>query len=222
MPGKVSGQEFWSPKKKDYQLPGPALRGSIGRIFHFNLNVKDWQETLDFYAMFGFKAVPEFLSKDPEGATGTEMNTIYSDNHVRGENDSSTTTLHFRHMRLGDRPEATRIDVVQWVNPPVHNVPDSNLISDPDGDRSKKADLTHTGIARISLFVDNNFSGAREPEALEELNIFKWHKRLREKGVRFYNDPDKGPVEFGELSGTWILPFYDPNGIVLQLLQGNL
>uniref|UniRef100_A0A7S3PWP6 VOC domain-containing protein n=1 Tax=Chaetoceros debilis TaxID=122233 RepID=A0A7S3PWP6_9STRA len=104
------------------------------------------------------------------------------------------TDLEFVHMKIGADPKGveTRIDIVQWKGPAPHGV--------------SKKDPTSLGIARFSLLTDE---------------IFKAYDLLKDAGVTFVVPENNGPLQFGgKDSSIYLLPFYDPDGNMLQFLQG--
>jgi len=85
------------------------------------------------------------------------------------------------HLRIGDGPEATRIDLLEFQNPRPHGQP--------------YPDLAHTGIARMCL---------------KTTNIQQDYAALKAKGVNFLSEPKKLPgtdvtiVCFTDPDGTFI------------------
>lgn len=104
------------------------------------------------------------------------------------------TELDFVHMKIGNDKDGaeTRLDIVQWKDPAPHGV--------------SKKDPTSLGIARFSLLTDE---------------IFEAYKLLKKEGVTFVVPDNDGPMTFGNPEdGIYLLPFYDPDGNMLQYLQG--
>ena len=104
------------------------------------------------------------------------------------------TKLEFAHMKIGGDATGVepRIDIVQWKVPTTHGI--------------FKKDPTSLGIAWFSLLTDE---------------IFKAYDLLKDEGVTFVVPTNNGPLKFGgEDFKIYLLPFYDPDGNMLQYLQG--
>jgi catechol 2,3-dioxygenase-like lactoylglutathione lyase family enzyme len=97
----------------------------IKSIFHININVKDFDRSLAFYKMVGFKVVLNI----GEGANPA------NDKGLGIPNSIGRAAL----LALGDDPRATRIDLIEWKQPRTEGEPYSHLY--------------HTGAARIALFT---------------------------------------------------------------------
>lgn len=97
----------------------------IKSIFHININVKDFDRSLAFYKMLGFKVVLNI----GEGANPA------NDKGLGIPNSVGRAAL----LALGDDPRATRIDLIEWKQPKTEGEPYPHLY--------------HTGAARIALFT---------------------------------------------------------------------
>ena len=97
----------------------------IKSIFHININVKDFERSLAFYKMLGFKVVLNI----GEGANPA------NDKGLGIPNSVARAAL----LVLGDDPRATRIDLIEWKQPQTEGEPYPHLY--------------HTGAARIALFT---------------------------------------------------------------------
>ena len=97
----------------------------IKSIFHININVKDFDRSLAFYKMVGFKVVLNI----GEGANPA------NDKGLGIPNSVARAAL----LALGDDPRATRIDLIEWKQPQTEGEPYPHLY--------------HTGAARIALFT---------------------------------------------------------------------
>ncbi len=97
----------------------------IKGIFHVNINCSNFERSLEFYKMLGFRVavdIPEGGSADMNKALGIEG----------GVGRAAI-------MQLGDDPRGTRLDLIEWKSP---------------RDESKPyAKLNHLGIARVALFT---------------------------------------------------------------------
>jgi glyoxylase I family protein len=97
----------------------------IKGIFHVNINCSNFQRSLEFYKMLGFKVVVDI----PEGGSA-EM-----DKGLGLENGVGRAAI----MQLGNDPRGTRLDLIEWKSPSSEGKP--------------YAKLNHLGIARVALFT---------------------------------------------------------------------
>jgi catechol 2,3-dioxygenase-like lactoylglutathione lyase family enzyme len=96
----------------------------IERIFHFNINCSNLDESLIFYQKLGFQVILDFR----EGMESKEMAEAFG---------MEVADLKGVHLRIGDNTSATRVDLLEFKNPA------------PTG--SPYPHLYHTGIARMCL-----------------------------------------------------------------------
>jgi catechol 2,3-dioxygenase-like lactoylglutathione lyase family enzyme len=97
----------------------------IKGVFHVNINCSNFERSLEFYKMLGFRVavdIPEGGSADMNKALGLED----------GVGRAAI-------MQVGDDPRGTRIDLIEWKN--------------PRDDAKPYARLNHLGIARVALFT---------------------------------------------------------------------
>jgi glyoxylase I family protein len=99
----------------------------IKSVFHVNINVKNFERSLEFYQMVGFKVVLD-LGDLPDRS---------SDKGLNIPNGRARAAL----LALSDDPHATRIDLIEWKEPQTEGTPYPHL--------------SHAGIARIALFTKN-------------------------------------------------------------------
>jgi glyoxylase I family protein len=99
----------------------------IKSVFHVNINVRDFDRSLEFYQMLGFKIVLN-IGEGPNQANDKGLNI---------PNSVARAAL----LALSDDPRATRIDLIQWQQPKTDGAPYPHLY--------------HTGINRIALFTKN-------------------------------------------------------------------
>jgi glyoxylase I family protein len=123
----------------------------IERIFHFNINCTDIDRAVEFYQLFGFKVILDFR----DGMASKEMADAFG---------MQTANLKGVHLRIGDAPDATRIDLLQFTDPPPAGQPYPHL--------------HHTGIARMCLHTTD---------------IERDYRELSAKGVKFLTEPKKLP-----------------------------
>lgn len=140
----------------------------IERIFHFNINCTNLERALAFYQLLGFKVILDFRA----GMSSKEMADAFG---------IPTANLKGAHLRLGDAPDATRIDLLEFTEPPPTGQPYPHLY--------------HTGIARMCL---------------KTTNIQRDYQDLSAKGIRFLSEPKKLPgtsvliVCFKDPDGTFV------------------
>jgi glyoxylase I family protein len=101
----------------------------IKSLFHVNVNCSDFERSLRFYQMLGFKValdIPAVTQGAGNSDTGRGL----------GLPDSVARAAI---MTLSDNPHATRLDLIEWKK--------------PRDDEKPYARLNHLGIARIALFT---------------------------------------------------------------------
>jgi glyoxylase I family protein len=99
----------------------------IKSLFHVNVNVTDFDRSLAFYKMLGFKVVLD-IGEGPNPGNDVGLNI---------PNSVARAAL----LSLSDDPRATRLDLIEWKNPRT------------EGDAYSH--LYHTGINRLALFTKN-------------------------------------------------------------------
>jgi glyoxylase I family protein len=99
----------------------------IKSLFHVNVNCSNFERSLNFYKMLGFK-----VALDIPGVGNGNSDT----GRGLGLPDSSARAAI---MTLSDDPHATRLDLIEWNKPRDEEKP--------------YARLNHLGIARIALFT---------------------------------------------------------------------
>ncbi|HIL78520.1 MAG TPA: hypothetical protein EYG48_06400 [Methylococcales bacterium] len=95
-------------------------------IFHVNICVSNLERSIAFYEQLGFKVVNDFTLEGPD--VGRSMGL-----------DASKFRVVF--IRLGDDPNATVIDLLEFIDPPTQGAP--------------YATLNNTGLCRVAFRVDN-------------------------------------------------------------------
>jgi catechol 2,3-dioxygenase-like lactoylglutathione lyase family enzyme len=123
----------------------------IERIFHFNINCADLARSVQFYRRLGFEVILDF----GEGMESREMAEAFGLDVAR---------IKGVHLRLGDEPTATRIDLLEFQQPAPGGQPYPHL--------------AHTGIARMCL---------------KTRNIWQVYEDLRASGVEFLSEPKRLP-----------------------------
>jgi catechol 2,3-dioxygenase-like lactoylglutathione lyase family enzyme len=144
---------------------------NIRSIFHINLNVANFERSLEFYEMLGFRVVRDF------GEFGDEQ-------LARGLGAGKECRGRAVLMMLGDDKHATRLDLIEWKLPPTHGRP--------------YPDLFNIGYCRIALRTktlraDYEELKARGVSFLSEPQMF--HAEGSEAGFVCMTDPDGTVVE---------------------------
>jgi catechol 2,3-dioxygenase-like lactoylglutathione lyase family enzyme len=140
----------------------------IERIFHFNINCSNLEVSLAFYQKLGFQVILDFR----EGMESKEMAEAFG---------MKIADLKGVHLRIGEDNNATRIDLLEFKNPPPTGEPYPHLY--------------HTGIARMCL---------------KTTDIEKDYQNLTDKGIEFMSEPKLLPgtsvkiVCFKDPDGTFI------------------
>jgi glyoxylase I family protein len=138
----------------------------IKSVFHININVKNFERSLAFYKMLGFKVVLD-LGEGPNKGNDKGLNI---------PNSRARAAL----LALSDDPRATRIDLIEWTQPHTEGDPYPHL--------------HHTGVARIALFtrnIDDEYARlkANGVEMVSEPVIIRFANKAGSKFFCF-KDPD--------------------------------
>lgn len=140
----------------------------IERIFHLNINSTNLNRAIDFYQLLGFQVILDFR----DGMASREMAEAFG---------IQTANLKGVHLRLGDATNATRIDLLEFIDPAPAGTPYPHLY--------------HTGVARVCL---------------KTTDIQRDYADLRAKGIQFLSEPKKLPgtevsiVCFRDPDGTFL------------------
>jgi glyoxylase I family protein len=144
------------------------LEPKIERIFHFNINCTSLERTLPFYELLGFKVILDFRA----GMKSQEMAEALG---------LPVADLKGVHLRMGGDEQATRIDLLQFVNP------------SPEGQPYPA--LNYTGVARVCFKTQG---------------IWRVYEDMKAKGIKFLSEPKKLPgtevtiVCFKDPDGTFL------------------
>jgi glyoxylase I family protein len=143
----------------------------IESIFHININCVNFERSLEFYKMIGFKVVRDL------GEGGNEK----MGRGLRIDGARGRAVL----MILGDNPRSTRIDLIEWKSPKTEG--------------RAYPHLYHAGICRIALrtrtlLEDYERLKANGVEFWTEPLMFKL-KEGREEGFVCCTDPDGTVIE---------------------------
>jgi catechol 2,3-dioxygenase-like lactoylglutathione lyase family enzyme len=102
------------------------------QIFHVNVNCSDFERSLAFYRLIGFRAYLDFTKQDGGRSFGEiGLGPLFRlPEAIAGR---------AAFLVLGDDPWSTRLDLIEWT--------------EPRSESAGKRNLTHLGIARICLKV---------------------------------------------------------------------
>jgi glyoxylase I family protein len=112
---------------------------NVQRFFHINVNCADFDISLAFYQLLGFRIVLEFDEAPSFGETG--LGPIL---RLPDDCDGRAALL-----ALGDQPGALRLDLIEWKSPIVKDGPAPNLARQGFGRICLKvldADLLHRDL----------------------------------------------------------------------------
>jgi glyoxylase I family protein len=102
----------------------------IKSLFHVNVNCSNFERSLRFYQMLGFKVAVDIPEVTEGGGRTSDTG------RGLGLPDSNARAAI---MTISDDPHATRLDLIEWKK--------------PRDDAKPYAQLNHLGIARIALFT---------------------------------------------------------------------
>jgi catechol 2,3-dioxygenase-like lactoylglutathione lyase family enzyme len=146
----------------------------IKSVFHVNINVTNFERSLEFYKMLGFKVASD-LGDGPNKGNDQGLNIPES---------RARAAL----LTLSDDPHATRIDLIEWKQPQTEGSPYPHLY--------------HTGVARIAFFtknIDEEYSRLRA-NGVEMLSEPVTIRFANKAGAKFFcfKDPDGSFLELIE------------------------
>jgi glyoxylase I family protein len=130
----------------------------IESIFHINVNVTNFERSLKFYEFLGFKIIRDLK----------EVGSPKLDKGLRIPNGRGRAVLMIR----GDDPRSTRLDLIEWKNPPT--------------DGQAHPNLWHAGLCRI---------------ALRTRTLLKDYEELKAKGIEFWSEPQMFAEKEGRQQG---------------------
>lgn len=147
----------------------------LSRLFHIAINAKNLDKSIEFYTALGFT----LLGDRPV------QNDLVKDAFLVPTGD-----FRFAHLRLGDNPEATVLDIVEWYNPPT-------AAADHEGPRSQH----QRGLSRFAVLTDDTQ---------------KVYDELTGKGMTTLTQPTSVLTPQG---GWKVFLITDPDDIVVQVTQ---
>jgi glyoxylase I family protein len=144
----------------------------IESIFHVNINCTNFERSIAFYQMLGFKVIRDLGEGTMEKVTpGLRM--------------PADAILRAVLMILGDNPRSTRIDLIQWKK--------------PDTEGKAYPHLAHAGMCRIAL---RTRTLVKDYEELKAKGIEFWTEPIliklkdgKEEGFVCCTDPDGTVIE---------------------------
>ncbi|HKV56582.1 MAG TPA: VOC family protein [Candidatus Binataceae bacterium] len=140
-------------------------------IFHINVNCTNFERSLEFYKLLGFKVIRDL----------NEVGSPALSRGLRIPEGRGRAVL----MILGDNPRSTRLDLIEWKNPRTEGQAHPNL--------------WHAGMCRIALRTrtlaqDYEELKGKGVEFWTEPIMFKLDGS-REEGFACCTDPDGTVIE---------------------------
>jgi glyoxylase I family protein len=132
------------------------------QIFHVNINCSNLERSLEFYKLIGFKELLDFNKAPNMFATKKidEQKPPIEPGLGPALGLPEGSRGRARLLVLGDDPRATRIDLIEWVEPRAEGKPYLHL--------------AHLGIARICFKVKD---------------AWKAYEELKAKGIAPFTEP---------------------------------
>lgn len=105
----------------DATRPGqpPERDWHLQSIFHFTVNATNFERSIEFYTTIGFRVLRD--NKDRDVAWPATVAYGFGMNHANGRGAL---------LGLGDGPEHTRLDLIEWLAPPYDPAPAGVGIAD--------------------------------------------------------------------------------------------
>lgn len=147
----------------------------LSRIFHIAINAKNLDRSIEFYRKLGFT----LLGDRPV------QNDLVKDAFLVPTGD-----FRFAHLRLGDDPNATVLDIVEWYNPAT-----------ADSGREGPVSQHQRGLSRFAVLTDDTQ---------------KVYDDLSAAGLTFLTKPTSVLTPQG---GWKVCLITDPDDIVVQITQ---
>jgi glyoxylase I family protein len=142
---------------------------NLSAIYHININCTNFERSLAFYQMLGFKVVVDFGQGPGPQMKGLKM----PDASGRGV-----------LLQLGDDPHSCHIDLIEWLDPKTEGRPYERL--------------NHTGIARACFYSKNIMKDYEDLKA-QGIEFYSEPQIIRYKGGRSlivcFEDPDGTVLE---------------------------
>jgi glyoxylase I family protein len=158
---------------------GTSKRNAL-QIFHINVNCSDFERSLAFYTLIGFREILDFAAAEkgrPRTFGEVGLGPLF---RMPPDCDGRAVLL-----MLGDDKRATRLDLIEWKN--------------PKSERPPKRTLSHLGVARICLKV-RNCADLHAKLVAGGYDVYTPPELIELGGTRQYvfccEDPDGVVVEF--------------------------
>jgi catechol 2,3-dioxygenase-like lactoylglutathione lyase family enzyme len=153
---------------------------NVLQIYHININCSDFDRSLAFYELIGFRRVVDFSQKD-----GKPLPSLGEAGLGPILGLPSNCAARAELLTLGDDPRATRLDLIEWTTPR----------SPPATPRN----LSHLGMARLCLKV-RDCQPLYEALTAHGYKVYSPPTLIELAGVREYvfccEDPDGTVIEF--------------------------
>lgn len=157
----------------------------IEHIFHANINVSNFERSLEFYKMLGFRVA---LDLGECGGKEVEKGLNIPPSKSSGADKTPNAWGRAAILALGEGDKAALIDLIEWTKPKTDGKPYPNLY--------------HTGIARLCLKTKNLRKVYEDLKAkgvnfLSEPQVGCSHPKFKPLYVMF-TDPDGTFLELFE------------------------
>ncbi|HET8559617.1 MAG TPA: VOC family protein [Marmoricola sp.] len=146
----------------------------LDRLFHVAINSTDIDRSIAFYQRLGFTLLSDRLVDNDLVKTAFLV---------------PTGDFRFAHLRLGDDPQATVLDIVEWYNPPTDPAPAGPLSQHQQG------------LTRFSVLTQDTQ---------------RVHDTLAAEGYQFLTEPQSVLTAEG---GWKVCLIQDPDGVVVQITE---
>lgn len=147
----------------------------ISRLFHIAINAKNLDRSIEFYQKLGFT----LLSDRPVD------NDLVKDAFLVPTGD-----FRFAHLRLGDDPQSTLLDIVEWYRPAT-----------ADSGTDEPVSQHQRGLTRFAVLTDDTQ---------------KVYDELSAQGVEFMTTPTSVLTPQG---GWKVCLIKDPDNVVVQVTE---
>ena len=185
----VQFQKTAAPPPRDVQ-PHPEGLLHLVSVYHININCTDFDRSLEFYKMLGFREVVDMSGGQPPAGAG--------------ENVIGSKVLRVPDARggrsvilgVGNDPHCSHIDLIQWDTPRSGGRPYERL--------------NHCGIARACFYSKNIWKDYEELKSLG-VNVYSEPEFLKYpdgagSAVFCFEDPDGSVLELVQYQKRTVKP----------------
>jgi catechol 2,3-dioxygenase-like lactoylglutathione lyase family enzyme len=170
--------------------PDPEGRLNLISMYHININCSDFDRSLEFYKMLGFREIVEMTGG--ERSAGADGNVI-SGKVLRVPDATGGRSVI---LGIGDDPHCNHIDLIQWETPRKGGRPYERL--------------NHCGIARACFYSKSIWKDYEELRA-RGLNVYSEPEFLRYpdgagSAVVCFEDPDGSILELVQYQKKTVKP----------------